>query len=239
MNAVLSLMVQSVTDSVRTSLRVPFLLSRLNKGSHSEFSSSTNTAETVIDPEMRHFMIVGLGNHGMDGTRHNVGMMAVDRLAARLQLDWQKSVGHHGGFICSTVLKSGSQPFKVTLLKPKTFMNISGTSVAKAVKALSVALQDIYLVHDELDRNLGKFHIKERGSAGGHNGVLSCISCLGSDEILRLRIGISRPACKSEIITYVLSKFSDQELAVVGVTIDQAIDALLRHMENRLSETVT
>ncbi|BFZ20459.1 hypothetical protein BsWGS_23498 [Bradybaena similaris] len=220
------------------SFRVPFW-PRVKKAGNFGFSSSTNTTEAALEPEMRHFMVVGLGNHGLDDTRHNVGMKAVDRLAASLQLNWQKSISQHGGFICSIVLKDGSQPFRVTLLKPKTFMNISGSSVAKAAKVLSLSLQDIYLVHDELDRSLGKFHIKERGSAGGHNGVLSCINCLRSNEMPRLRIGISRPTSKSQIVPYVLSKFSDEELAIIDVTIDQAIASLLRHIENRLSETGT
>ncbi|KAJ0068170.1 hypothetical protein NL108_017177, partial [Boleophthalmus pectinirostris] len=114
--------------------------------------------------------VVGLGNPGMDGTRHNVGRAVLDRLAPRLEASrtWRRDAN-----VNSDVLVCHLQGATVILLKPRVYMNLNGTAVAKAVGVL--------LVHDDLDKPLGKIALKQGGSARGHNGVRSCIDCLHTD----------------------------------------------------------
>lgn len=189
---------------------------------------------------MEHFLVVGLGNHNLDNTRHNAGARVVERLAARLQLNWSKSTKHTGGYVCTTIVDNNGEIFKLTLLKPKAFMNANGASVVKTANLLSIAISNVFLIHDELELSLGQFKIQKGGSARGHNGVLSCINCLRSDKLSRLRIGISRPVSRSnsEVASYVLGKFYTEELPVIENTIEQAVAFLLQHLEQRASGVV-
>ncbi|NWI11293.1 PTH hydrolase, partial [Crypturellus soui] len=134
--------------------------------------------------------VAGLGNYGLRGTRHSVGMAVLDRLAARLAVGerWRAD-----GRCCADVAVAAARGLELVLLKPRRLMNRNGLSVASAAKMYCLSPEDIYLVHDDLDKALGKVAIKLGGSARGHNGVRSCISALQSDEMTRLRVGIGRP----------------------------------------------
>ncbi|CAL8255055.1 unnamed protein product [Boreogadus saida] len=125
-----------------------------------------------------HNKVVGLGNPGMDATRHSVGMAVLGALAARLELAhcWHVDKQVSGEVIVTTI-----QDMPVILLRPKLLMNINGVSVARAAVKYGVRAEDILLVHDELDKALGKTAFKNGGSASGHNGVRSCVDTLQSN----------------------------------------------------------
>ncbi|NXX99417.1 PTH hydrolase, partial [Centropus bengalensis] len=132
--------------------------------------------------------VAGLGNYGLRGTRHSVGMAVLDRLARRVAAGWRAD-----GRCCADVAVAEARGLELVLLKPRRPMNLNGPSVASAAEIYRLRPEDIYLVHDDLDKALGTVAIKLGGSARGHNGVRSCISALRSSEMTRLRVGIGRP----------------------------------------------
>ncbi|NWH79016.1 PTH hydrolase, partial [Piaya cayana] len=134
--------------------------------------------------------VAGLGNYSLRGTRHSVGMAVLDRLARQLLVAEGWRVDRR---CCADVALAAAHGLELVLLKPRRFMNLNGLSVASAAETYSLRPEDIYLVHDDLDKALGKVAIKLGGSARGHNGVRSCISALHSNEMTRLRVGIGRP----------------------------------------------
>lgn len=173
-------------------------------------------------------LIVGLGNPGpkYEQTRHNVGFAFVDELArahgALLKLE-NKFHGEAG-----KVSLAGRD---VWLLKPNTFMNLSGKSVAALANFYKIAPESVLVVHDELDIPAGALRLKQGGGHGGHNGLRDIISQLGSKEFFRLRIGIDHPGNSRDVSNYVLSKAApdDQRL------IDDAISDALRELPNILA----
>uniref|UniRef100_A0A8C3JGX6 peptidyl-tRNA hydrolase n=1 Tax=Calidris pygmaea TaxID=425635 RepID=A0A8C3JGX6_9CHAR len=134
---------------------------------------------------------------------------------------------------CADMVMAAAQGLELVLLKPRRFMNLNGLSVASAAETYSFHPEDIYLVHDDLDKALGKVAIKLGGSARGHNGVRSCISALRSNEMTRLRVGIGRPEGAVTVSSYVLSPFSPQEQERLEQVLAQAATFLLEHILRR------
>ncbi|XP_072289579.1 peptidyl-tRNA hydrolase [Eucyclogobius newberryi] len=180
--------------------------------------------QTELHTETRRKMVVGLGNPGMDGTRHNVGRAVLDALAGRLGASgrWR---GDRQLWAELVVCELETQ--RLILLKPKLLMNVNGTAVARAVRKFGVRPDDVLLVHDELDKPLGKMAVKLGGSARGHNGVRSCVDCLGSDVMRRLRVGIGRPLGRTSVDKHVLVRFSPDERKVLDLVLVQSVDLLL------------
>jgi len=171
-----------------------------------------------IQPE---WLIVGLGNPGGEyrGTRHNVGFDVIERLANRhkIRLDRSKHQALTGlGRIDGT---------PVFLAKPLKYMNNSGQSVAPLARSFGLKPNRILIVADDLDLALGKLRLKEKGSAGGHNGHKSIISALHSDEYPRFKIGIG-DADRPNVINHVLSGFSPDERAIVEPTLQATVEAI-------------
>ncbi|KAI8882018.1 peptidyl-tRNA hydrolase, partial [Backusella circina FSU 941] len=170
--------------------------------------------------------LVGLGNLPLPNTRHNVGMMTIDHIAKALGLTWSqyrpwKADKAETSIRIETTLKSETiiKEYSVTLLKPRKLMNISGSCVAQAVKDLSIPMNNIYVFHDDMQRELGKVSLKASGSANGHNGIKSVIDHLKSDQFKRVRIGIGRPIDKDQVVDYVLGKFTHSEMETLDKTI--------------------
>ncbi|MCC2459925.1 aminoacyl-tRNA hydrolase [Bacillus mobilis] len=166
-------------------------------------------------------LIVGLGNPGREYelTRHNIGFMAIDELAKRwnISLNEQKFKGVFGaGFV------NGE---KVILLKPLTYMNLSGESIRPLMDYYKIDVEDFVLLYDDLDIPVGKLRLRMKGSAGGHNGVKSTISHLGTQEFQRIRMGIDRPKNGMKVVDYVLGRFTSEEIPDVGHSIEKAADA--------------
>ncbi|MBL3850905.1 aminoacyl-tRNA hydrolase [Bacillus anthracis] len=166
-------------------------------------------------------LIVGLGNPGREYelTRHNIGFMAIDELAKRwnISLNEQKFKGVFGaGFV------NGE---KVILLKPLTYMNLSGESIRPLMDYYKIDIEDFVVLYDDLDIPVGKLRLRMKGSAGGHNGVKSTISHLGTQEFQRIRMGIDRPKNGMKVVDYVLGRFTSEEIPDVNHSIEKAADA--------------
>lgn len=157
-------------------------------------------------------LIVGLGNptQQYEKTRHNAGFLFLDELASEFNSRWQHEVRFEGNV--SNLQFNGN---KVWLLKPTTFMNRSGQSVGKLARYHKISPQEILIVHDELDFDVGMFRLKKAGGHAGHNGLKDIISHLGSNDFYRLRIGIGRPYIGRDVANYVLSQLSEKDLEVI------------------------
>ena len=174
-------------------------------------------------------LIIGLGNPGIEYqfTPHNAGFLAVDRIAE----DCGVVVSNRRGRALTAKARLAGQD--VLLAKPETFMNLSGLSVAALVQEFEVkASEDVIVLYDELALPLGTIRIRERGSANGHNGVKSISGALGTEEWLRIRIGVGKPALadgreiKAGGKEYLLAPFRKQELAVLDEVLDRVKDAV-------------
>ena len=168
------------------------------------------------------WLIVGLGNPGLQyrNTRHNVGFRVIDRLAfaraAPLSHRSKKATWASGAWKQETVV----------LAKPQTFMNLSGEAVGLLTESFSVDRQRIIVIHDDLDLELGRIKIREKGGDGGHRGVRSIITHLESKDFVRIRMGIGRGGSSGEERDYVLGVFDDEQRQVVTEQIEAACEAV-------------
>ena len=152
-------------------------------------------------------LIIGLGNPGEEykNNRHNVGFILIDKIAQELSLNFDNNKKK------SLYARGKSKDIEYILLKPQTFMNLSGESAIYVSKFFNVKLEDIIVIYDDMDIPFGSFKIKKGGSSGGHNGIKSLIAHLQSDDFTRIRIGIGRPSAGKKVNDYVLSNFSKKE----------------------------
>lgn len=166
-------------------------------------------------------LIIGLGNPGKqyEHTHHNVGFDTIDVLADRwgVALNQAKFNGVYG-----TVHRPEG---KVILLKPLTYMNLSGESVRPLMDYFDIDIEDIVVIYDDLDLEKGKLRLRQKGSAGGHNGIKSLIQHLGTQEFNRLRVGIDRPPVGMKVPDYVLSRFSKDDQPIMQDAFVKAADA--------------
>ena len=174
-------------------------------------------------------LIAGLGNPGSEyaATRHNIGFMVVDQLAAQFGSAWEKSVPHAREDALSA--KCGA----VLLVKPLSFMNRSGHPLFAVAHFYKIEPQEILVVLDDFSLALGRLRLRARGGPGGHNGLESVIAQFGTEEIPRLRIGIGA-APREGSTDYVLSRFFDEEKPIVRSTIDRTVEALKCAIDNGL-----
>lgn len=166
-------------------------------------------------------LIIGLGNPGKqyEHTRHNVGFEVIEELASRLNipLNQSKFKGLYGiGFQKSE---------KVVLLKPLTYMNLSGESIRAIIDYYQIELEDLLVIYDDLDLPVGKIRLRQKGSAGGHNGIKSTVAHLGTQEFNRIRIGIDRPKNGMKVPDYVLSRFLGEEQTLTMEAVKKSADA--------------
>ncbi|XP_069562049.1 peptidyl-tRNA hydrolase [Brachyistius frenatus] len=207
------------------------LLTRvMNRVLLSELFPAAMGVGAEVHTDIRRKLVVGLGNPGMEETRHSVGMAVLAALAARLGVAdrWRGDK-----YVSGEVILSEVQRTHVVLLRPRLMMNVNGVSVAKAAGKYGIKPEDILLVHDELDKPLGKIHIKHGGSARGHNGVRSCVDCLQTDVMPRLRVGIGRPAGKTSVERHVLSRFTSEEQKVLDSVVLRSVDLLLSQLSQQ------
>lgn len=169
------------------------------------------------------FIVVGLGNPGgkYENTRHNVGFRAIDYLCKEYMVSSEKK---KFDAICTKVLMNGKN---ILLLKPQTFMNNSGLSVAKAADFYKMTPESIIVIFDDISLDPGKLRVKRKGSAGGHNGVKSIIQFLSSEDFPRIKIGVGKkPNPNWVLANWVLSKFSDVEDKLIEEAISKVNDTL-------------
>jgi PTH1 family peptidyl-tRNA hydrolase len=168
------------------------------------------------------FLVVGLGNPGprYAGTRHNAGFLVVDLLAERLGGSFKAHKGR------ADVVEGRLAGAPVVLAKPKSYMNESGGPVVSIARFFKVPPERIVVVHDELDLPYGALRLKRGGGDGGHNGLRSTTSALGSKEYLRVRFGIGRPPGRQDPADFVLKEFSALERKELDFLVDRAADAV-------------
>jgi len=178
-------------------------------------------------------IIVGLGNPGKEykNTRHNIGFMVLEELASRYPLEKQESkfeaiIGH-----------ARIKGEKVLLVKPLTFMNLSGKSVQPLVHWHKLDLQDLMVIYDDMDLPLGTIRMRATGGSGGHNGIKSIMERLAAPDFARTRIGIGRPVDR-EAVDWVLGRFAAGEKEQMEQTVKQAADAVERWITGGIMEAM-
>lgn len=165
------------------------------------------------------FLITGLGNPGYEyaNTRHNVGFDVLDLISSKynIEINRKKFKGEYG--------EGSIQKEKVILLKPSTFMNLSGESVSEAVNFYKIPKQNIIVIHDDISLEVGRLRIRKAGSAGGHNGIKNIIALLGDDVFTRIKVGVGSPA--NDLIHHVLGRFDDKDRIVVEKVFEASAEA--------------
>ena len=176
--------------------------------------------------------VIGLGNPGPEyrNTRHNVGQRVVDALARRIHARFEREGVH-------AVAAGRWQGETLYLIKPGSFMNVTGGPMARLARKLHLGPADLVVVFDDIDLPLGKVRVRQSGSAGGHNGVRSMIEAFGTDALRRVKIGVGRPGRPGEdrdqVADHVLSPFSPEEHDAVAQACDEAADQVMKLVEGR------
>ncbi len=179
-------------------------------------------------------LIVGLGNPGPKylWTRHNAGFMVLDRLSHRTGIPITKKnfsgLSGEGNLLGERVL----------LLKPQTFMNLSGRSVSEALRFHKLSFSDLMVIHDDLDIPFGRMKVREGGGHGGHNGLRSLLQELGSAQFVRVRVGIGRPV-HGDAADHVLSNFSPDEMAGLPHLLDGVVEGVEMFLREGLSKAMS
>ena len=181
-------------------------------------------------------LIVGLGNPGDKyfETKHNVGFMLVDKLCKDLNLKFTVDKIFQSE-IASTFLNGE----KVYFIKPTTFMNESGKAVHALLTYYGLDIEDLLIIYDDLDMEVGKIRLRAKGSAGGHNGIKSIIQHIGTQVFNRVKIGIGRPKKGMSVVHHVLSKFDQEDYIGILQSIDKIDDAVNYYLqENNFEKTM-
>ncbi len=180
------------------------------------------------------FVIVGLGNPGKkyEKTRHNMGFLAIDKLAEKHDIKVNK-LKHKAltgdGFIFGQ---------KALLVKPQTYMNLSGESVREIVSYYDIDLEDLIVIYDDFDLEIGTIRIRKKGSAGSHNGMKSIIGQIQSKDFPRIRIGIGKSGGGAEWKDFVLGKTSKQDEKLIEDAVDRAADAVGSILEKGIDKAM-
>ena len=175
-------------------------------------------------------MVIGLGNPGSkySGTRHNIGFMALERMASSAGFTFRQQTKLHG-----LAAETGVGDQRLRLLMPQTYMNDSGRSIRAALDWYGFAPEQLLVLVDDMDIPLGRLRLRAQGGAGGHNGLRSTIQHLGSQVFPRLRIGIGAPAenpeeRRAKTVSHVLGSFSKSEQTSVDAVLDGVLEAVVR-----------
>ncbi|WP_299983495.1 aminoacyl-tRNA hydrolase [Desulfobacula sp.] len=178
--------------------------------------------------DLKFKIIAGLGNPGKNyaRTRHNIGFLVVEALASKFRLTINKSR------FDSEYVKARIKDREVFLVKPLTYMNKSGFPIHKFASYYKVGMEDIIIVHDDIDLSFGKIKIVKSRGHGGHNGVRSIMDAFGKKDCIRIRVGVGHPGSIEDVTGHVLGHFSPDEIKILDHCIDTARDACLYILEN-------
>ena len=175
--------------------------------------------------------MIGLGNPGSkyEFTRHNIGFRIIDSLARDMGIEFNKVKSYY-----SLISRGMINNYKVMLVKPQTFMNLSGRAVNRVVSYYKIPLQDLLIVYDDLNLELGQVRIRKKGSSGGHKGIESIMQYLNSEDIPRLRIGIGNSSVNYnfDCASYVLSNFNNDEEDKIAEVIQLSTEAIKTIIED-------
>ena len=174
------------------------------------------------------YLIVGLGNpeEEYSNTRHNMGFDVVNKISKEYNIEINKN--KFKGIYGTGIIENE----KVMLLKPQTYMNLSGESIIEAIKFYKIDISKIIVIYDDIDVKPGKIKIRKKGGPGSHNGMKSVISCLGSQEFSRIRVGIGSPEHKDDMINYVIGKVPKEELEQLDKGTEIAKEAVAEIIKN-------
>ncbi len=172
-------------------------------------------------------LIVGLGNPGKkyENTRHNTGFAVIDRTLAKLNVELDKNKFNAD----YTMINRNGE--KIYILKPLTYMNLSGEAVVPFMKYFGIEPEDLVVIHDDLDLPVGKIRLRQSGSCGGQNGMRNIIDLLGDSNIKRIRVGIGKDPL-IPVVDYVLGKTKKEDLEVYNQALDKASDALIYWLDH-------
>ena len=180
-------------------------------------------------------LIFGLGNPGIQyrDTRHNLGFMVIDKLSElhKIQLN---TLSYRAWLGEGSLARE-----KILLAKPLTFVNEAGKSLAEIKRGYGLSIQDILILGDDADLELGKLRISKKGGDGGHKGLRSIIQSLGTEEFPRLRVGIGRPGQDEDIIQFVLGEFTSREKKIVQDAVERAAQAAKVLVSHSIEEAMT
>ena len=180
-------------------------------------------------------LIIGLGNPTPEYrfTRHNAGFLAIDRIAKDFSIKLKKSL------FSSLIGENDISGEKIILMKPLTFMNLSGEAVSLVINKKKINLEDIVIICDDTNLDLGRLRIRKFGTSGGHNGLASVIEHIGTNEFARLRIGINTQKKIKDLSEYVLEEFSERELKVIDKVLGAVSDATRVYLEKGIDIAMT
>lgn len=182
------------------------------------------------------YLIVGLGNPEEDysKTRHNMGFNVINKLAEQYSIKVNKN--KFKGLIGMGKIEGKS----AVLLKPQTYMNLSGESIREAVEFYKIEVNNLLIIYDDMDVEIGKIKIRKKGGAGSHNGMKSVISCLNSEEFPRIRVGIGKPENKEDMINYVIGYIPENEIKELDkattIAKEAVIDFILDGIDNTMNK---
>lgn len=173
-------------------------------------------------------MIVGLGNPGSkyNDTKHNIGFMAIDRIVKNLDVNFTEDKNFKAEIDSDFI--NGE---KIYFIKPTTFMNNSGIAVKALLTYYNISIKDMIIIYDDLDMEVGKIRFRQKGSAGGHNGIKSIIAHLGTQEFDRIKVGIGRPNGRMTVINHVLGKFDKNDEIMISNTLDKVDNAVKYYLQ--------
>lgn len=179
-------------------------------------------------PDIKFRLIAGLGNPGKEyaQTRHNIGFLTLDRLISQFNLSFDKTR------FDAVYVKSRIKGMDVLFVKPMTYMNRSGHSIHKFAGFYKIGIEDIIIVHDDMDLEFGKIKIVKSRGHGGHNGVRSIMEAFGNTDYVRIRIGVGHPSSGKDVTGHVLGHFSPDEIPLLDDATDTAAKACLAILEN-------
>lgn len=175
------------------------------------------------------FVILGIGNPGKkyDGTRHNIGFIAMDYMSEKYGIKINKI--KHKALIGEGTIAGE----KVLLVKPQTYVNLSGESLREICSYYKVPVEDVIVIHDDVSLPCGRVRIRHKGSDGGHNGIKSILYQLGSDAFTRIRIGVGEPPAHYDLADWVLGRFSKEEVThlskLVDCVVEEAVPEILKN----------
>ncbi len=192
--------------------------------------------EKPTDPTPISFIIAGLGNPGSryERTRHNAGFVAIDHIAEQLGVKIDRSRFHA---LCA---EARWGEIRLLLMKPQTYMNLSGTAIAEAAGFYKIAPERVLVLHDEISFDPGVIRIRRKGSAGGHNGLKSIIECLGGEDFPRIKIGVGRkPTPEYDLADWVLGKMPEDGYSAIVDRLRDITDAARLIAEGRIDDAMS
>ena len=179
-------------------------------------------------------LIIGLGNPEEDysKTRHNMGFNVINKIAEEYKIEVSKK--KFDGLVGEGIIEGQ----KVMLLKPQTYMNLSGKSIIQAVNFYKIPIENIYVIYDDIDTNIGKIRIRKKGSAGSHNGMKSVIEELQTEDFARIRVGIGKPEFKGDMINYVIGAIPEEEVKILDEGTTKAKEAVIEILKNGIDTSM-